>query len=150
MKQLLVIVGITSFLDFSCTGQRITEAKVPSVVVNTLKTKYPTAEKADWRKSNDLYEAEIDVAKDNELTVRIDATGNLLMQKQDILQDDLLPVIQSFIDEKYSGYTIDDMHKIDNNGTIYYQVDLDARRKNDVKLVFTADGREERSIAYWD
>lgn len=136
--------------NVSCTGQRMNEKKVPSVVVNTLKAKYPASTDIDWKKSNALYEAEIDLRDDKEVNVRIDAAGIIIMTKQDISQTELLPAILVFISERYKQYTIDDIQKIENMGQVFYQVDLDARNEKDVQLVFSSYGKQERSIPYWD
>lgn len=150
MKQHRVIVSLVAILYASCSGQRLNEKKVPSIVVNTLKTMYPSSTAVDWKKSTDFYEAEIDLDKDKELTVRIDAGGKLLMQKQDILTTELSPVILGVIQKKYTGYAIDDLHKIDHGGQTYYQVGLEANRKKDIQVVLTPDGKEATTITYWD
>ena len=150
MKQLTGILFLSALFNVSCTGQRINEKKVPSVVVNTLKTKYPASTDVDWKKLNAVYEAEIDLSGNKEVKLRIDSTGTITMTKQDILQTELLPAILAFIGEKYNQYTIDDVHKVENNGKVFYQVDLDARNKKDVQLVFSSDGKEASSVTYWD
>ena len=150
MKHLIGILFLSALFNASCTGQRINEKKVPSVVVNTLKATYQASTNVDWKKLNSTYEAEVDLKDDKEVKVRLDSTGTIKMTNQDILQTELLPAVLAFINEKYNQYTIDDIHKVENNGKVFYQVDLDARNKKDVQLVFSSDGKEETSFPYWD
>ena len=150
MKKQIVILFPLALLMFSCSGQRISKDKVPSLVLNTLKAKYPLANDVDWEKQGNLYEAELDINDSTEISVRIDEAGKLIMQKQDVPDNDLSSAIMKVIKDKYKDYTIDDVEKIENNGAIYYQVELKGKGRKELNLVFSAEGREESTISYWD
>lgn len=150
MKRKVIMFIPLALLIVACSGQKISKAKVPSLVLNTMKAKYPLANDVEWEKHPNFYEAEFDMNDSTEISTRIDETGKLIMQKQDIAHNDLIPAIVTVIKDKYKDYTIDDVEKIENNGAIYYQVELKGKGKKELNLVFSTDGREEKTISYWD
>jgi biopolymer transport protein ExbD len=150
MKSLMVITLLSGLITASCTGQRLKQDKVPSVVVNTLKAKYPTANQVEWKKVSNQYEAELELNSNQDVTLRIDASGKTIMMKENLPVQELVPAVTAILKEKYAEYSIDDVDKIQKDGLVFYQVDLDARKEKDVKLVFIPDGTIAESQAYWD
>ena len=67
MKKQMILLFPLALLMFSCSGQRISKDKVPSLVLNTLKAKYPLANDVDWEKQGNLYEAELDINDSTEI-----------------------------------------------------------------------------------
>lgn len=149
MKHVILIFLSAAFITSSCNSQDISRDKVPSVVQNTFKAKYAAATDVEWEKQADVYEADFDL-NNTEISVRIDASGKVQMQKQDISVHELPAAVRTAIQNQYKDHTIDDADKIEKNGVVYYQVELEGKGNKDVKLVYTADGREEKSINYWD
>lgn len=147
--QLLTVVAVT-LMTISCRSQDISPNKVPSVVLNTVKAKYPAAQDVDWEKHSNYYEAELDLNDSTEVTLRIDAAGTLLMQKQDVSVYELPNSITTVLQNQYKDYHVDDVEKLEKDGSVYYQVELERNGEKDVKRVFAADGREEKTIAYWE
>ena len=150
MKREILILIPLALLIASCKGQNIAKEKVPSLVSNTLKSKFPTSNDVDWVKHGNIYEAELDINDSTELSVRIDESGKVLMQKQDIAVSELSAKIIIAIQNQYPGYTVDDVEKIEKDGSIFYQVELKGKGKKELNLVFSTDGKEEENIAYWD
>jgi hypothetical protein len=72
------------------------------------------------------------------------------MQKHEITMNELPQSIIVYIQKQYKDYTIDEAEKIEKSGVVFYQVELEAKGRKDLHLVFSADGREDRSIGYWD
>lgn len=150
MKGKLITLVAAALISASCSSQDISASNVPSVVLNTLKAKYPAAKGVEWEKHGNYYEAELDLNDTTDVTVRIDEAGTVLMQKQEISVQALPASIITVLQDQYKDYRIDDVDRIEKAGTVYYQVELDRKRKPDVKRVFTADGQEEKTLAYWD
>lgn len=150
MKSLIIISILSGIITASCTGQRIKANKVPSIVVNTLKAAYPTATDVEWKKAGNQYEAAVDLTGTSDRTLRIDASGKTVMTKEEMPATGLLPAIATLIREKYTGYSIDDVEKVQKDGLVFYQVDLDSPRKKDLKLVFASDGAATAAFPYWD
>lgn len=140
----------SAFLLASCSSQDIGSANVPSLVLNTLKAKYPLTNDVNWEKHGSFYEAELEINDGIEVSLQIDKTGTLLMEKLDVPGKDISPGILAVIKDQYIGYTIVDTELINNKGTIYYQVELKGKGKKKMNLIFATDGKEEKSIPYWD
>jgi hypothetical protein len=148
-KHLMICIPMLLLLA-SCSSRRISRHKVPSVVLNTLQARYSNATNAQWEKDGILYEAEFDLNDGLEVTARIDETGKLLMEKQDVAVGELSREVLSVLQNLYKGYTIDDAEKVHKNGIVYYQIELDGKGKKDTHLVFSAMGKEEKNTPYWD
>jgi uncharacterized membrane protein YkoI len=139
MKCLALVVTASLFSLCSCS-QDIPADKVPSVVLNTVQAKFGTAAKIEWEKKKNLYEAEF--KKDStEYAVYIDSAGKLVMSKLDIKENELPAAVSTIISTEYVGYKIDDAAKIEKDGIIYYQVELEGKGKKDLELVFSAGGQ---------
>ena len=148
MKYLLLLTVFFPVFSFVSCSQDIPANEVPSVVINALKAKFPEATGIDWEKKQDLYEAEFDFGK-TEFSVLIDSNGKLILHKQDIKKRDLPTNITSVLNSNYKKFRIDDVEKLEKDGITYYQAELKGNGKV-ARLVFSAEGREEKNIDYWD
>ena len=146
MKNTILIVTASLFFLYSCS-QDIPNSKVPSVVLNTVQAKFGSANKIEWEKKNNLYEAEF--RRDSiEYTVYVDPEGKLVMYKMDIKENELPTAVSSIIRTEYIGYQIDDAEKIEKDGVTYYEVELEGKGKKDLKLNFSADGKLAPEMSY--
>ncbi len=150
MKKHFYFIIPLALLIVSCQGQNISKDKVPSLVLNALKSNFPLANKVDWEKHGNLYEAELDLNDTTEVSLRIDDAGKLIMKKQDISKIELPTGVMNTIKSQYNTYEIDDVEKIQKNDSVYFQVELKAKGKRELNLVFSANGNEEKEITYWD
>ncbi|RAJ06481.1 putative PepSY-like beta-lactamase-inhibitor [Chitinophaga skermanii] len=142
----LIFSWIICCLAFSVYAQDIPASQVPVGVTKTFKTKFPTAGKVEWEMKGDLYEAEFKVNR-VEHKAHFSKDGNLVIYKKDIRQIDLPQGVQNTLRNKYKDYKIDDVEKVVKGKNVYYQVELDG--KPDLKLVFTGNGKEDTTQAYW-
>lgn len=149
MKATIIGISIAAAFGLSSCGQGIAEKKLPSIVVNAVKTQYTNAANIDWEKKTNGYEAEF-MQGQAEITVLVDNAGNLLMQKQDIDSTAIPAAVLTAINTNHVGFTIDDAEKLDIKGISYYQVELQKQGSKDLKLVFTADGQPANGVEYWD
>jgi uncharacterized membrane protein YkoI len=133
----------------SACAQRIPGSNVPSVVQNTLQAKFPNATNPDWDKKKTFYEAEF-MMDSTEYTVQIDGSGKLLQYKAAISGADLPATIVASLVKDHPGFTIDDVEKLEKDGVIYYQVELESKGKKDKHFVFAMDGSLATHIAYID
>ncbi len=141
-------IAAAAFGLSSC-GQGIAEKKLPSVVVNSVKTKYGNSTKIDWEKRDNGYEAEF-LQGQTEITVLVDNAGNMLMQKQDVDSTAIPAAVITAINTNHSGYAIDDAEKLEKDGVTYYQLELEKQGEKDLQVVYTAEGKLANDIAYWD
>ena len=146
MKTMLLSLIALSSGFLSCS-QDVPANKVPSIVQNTVQSKFPNATDIEWEKKQNFYEAEFDVNKIDH-KAHIDSNGKLIVYKVEIRKDELPAAITAAVSRQYSGYGIDDADKLEKDGTTYYQVELDAKGKKDQLLVFTVDGRAADNVNY--
>ncbi len=146
MKAFILVVTTAAISLTSC-GQDIPASKVPSVVQNTVQSKFTGAVDIEWEKKKDFFEAEFDVAN-VDYKAHIDAAGKLIVFKMDINIPELPGAVATAISTEHTGYDIDDAEKLEKDGTTYYQVELDGKGKKDLRLVYTIDGKYAQQIEY--
>ena len=147
MKHVMTIVFLG--LLASCSSRQIPSSKVPSVVLNMVKAKYPDVKEVEWIKIKNGYEAEIQLNDSTEFNMQMDGSGKLVMQKEDIAITALPPAIVAAVNTR-TGYTVDEAERMEKNGVTYYQLELEAKGKKDLELVMTEDGKEAQAVAFWD
>ena len=145
MKRVLII--LISAITFSACRDDYPASKVPSVVHNTVNTRFPGAIDIDWAKNTNDYEAEFDL-KGIEYTVFVDPTGKLVSYKYDIKFTEFPEPILSVISTQYKDYKIDEAEKVEKNDSTYYQAELEGKKKKELRLVFFADGKMADQINY--
>lgn len=128
--------------------QDIPASKVPAQVRKTIESKYPGAKDIDWEQHGDNYEAEIEQKGMRDMHLLVDASGNIIGEKQEMKARQLPASITKYVTEKHSGYHIDDVHRIVRNGKTFYQLELEANLKNDIYLVFSENGTLQ-NMDYW-
>jgi hypothetical protein len=150
MKAYILAAALFSVITGSCQNQNISASKVPSIVVNKVQESYPGAKDVDWKKSKDNYEAEIQVNDSTEVSILVNNSGNKVMEKRDIRISEVPSAVTNALTNLYKDYKIDEADQIIKDGTIYYQLELEAKGKKDINVVFNANGTEEKSMTYWD
>ena len=146
MKTIILVVTATAISLTSC-GQEIPASKVPSVVQNTIQSKFTGAVDVEWEKEKDFYEAEFKVAT-VEYKAHIDGAGKLMAYKTDIKENEMPGAVTTAISTGHPGYKIDDVEKLEKDGITYYQVELDSKGTKDLHLVYAADGNLAANIEY--
>ena len=142
----MILVVASLFSLYSCS-QDIPARKVPSVVLNTVQTKFVNANKIEWEKRKALYEAEFKMDS-IEYAVYVDSAGKLIMYKMDIKENELPAAVSEAIRTQYADYKIDDVEKIEKDGIIYYEIELDGKGKKDLELIFSTDGKLVTELNY--
>ena len=144
MKTMLGIIILVAGLSSAAIAQDISEKEVPSLVLNTFQTKYPDAGQVDWELKGDVYKAEFEVGS-REHDLWIDKTGNITKHKEDFPKSELPQAITQKLQSEFKDYKIDDADKIEEDGKILYEVDLDGA-KDDRKVFFSADGNVQDNV----
>lgn len=130
-------------------SDRISATDVPSVVLNSFKSKFPKAIKIEWEKVDTHYEAEFE-SESIEHAAQLTIDGKLIMQKREIDPSNLPASTNNLLKKKFQTYFPDDTELVEKDGFAYYQVELESTGKPDQKVVLTLDGIESPSIPYWD
>jgi hypothetical protein len=149
MKTIFISIAIIGMLA-SCSNQEIASGKVPSVVLNSVKEKFPSATGIDWEKKDNLYEAELDLNDSTDVSILVNDAGKWIMHKQDIPLSYIPAAILSTLQNQYKDHTIDDAERVEVEGAVYYQFDMEGNGTRDLKLVFTEAGTVENNRKYWE
>ena len=102
----------------------------------------------EWEKHQDLFEAEFQL-NNMDHAVRITPAGNITVHKQEVNPAELPAAISTSIRSAYQDYRLDNAEKLEIDGRIYYQLELDGKTSS-VAKVFTEAGGPATDIQYWD
>lgn len=138
MKALIALL-ISMSAGASVAAQDVSATDVPSIVTNALKTKFPNAADIDWELKGDVYKAEFETGKIDH-DVWIDSSGKVTRHQQEIEKAELPSSIADQIANSYKDYRVEDVAKIEGDGTTQYEIELDGT-KGDRKVTVDADGK---------
>jgi hypothetical protein len=136
---LLCTVGLT----LNASAQIIPQSQVPPAVLSAFQRKFASVTEVKWETKGELYKAEFKVDKRGH-DVWIDKTGKITKTKEDFPKKDLPAAIQQQIANEFKAFKLDDADKIEMDGKIFYQVELDGT-PNDRKVLFSADGKVQEN-----
>lgn len=148
MKPAILMTCLLGLSLVACSNS-IPETKVPSVVLNTFKANYASAQQVEWDKYQGKYEAEFKIGTE-ELEALYSADGKQLMVKQDLALTAIPAAISASVQKNFQAYVIDDIDQVTRDGKTYYQVELEAKGKSDKKIVMSADGTQASNVKYWN
>jgi uncharacterized membrane protein YkoI len=143
MKTLVVLFCVTS-LALGAEAQDLQQSEVPSVVLNAFQQKFANAANVEWEAKGELYKAEFKVGSRGH-DAWIDKSGKITKHKEDFPKKELPQSIQEQISTEFKSYKLDDADKIEMDGKIFYEVELDGSA-DDRKVLFTADGKVQENV----
>ena len=108
--------------------------------MNSFKGQFADAQKPEWEKLNDKYEVEFEQGTTERGAV-LDASGKVLMLKQEIADTEIPAAVSNAIKQNYKSYDLEEAEKIEYESKTYYEVEL-SRFFMGKELIFTADGKE--------
>jgi uncharacterized protein YjiK len=113
--------------------------EVPEAVKVQFTERYPTIKQADWETENGNFEAEFKLSG-LERTALFTPDGKLVSYTEEIDQRHLPKSILEELQAKYATYKIEEAHRVQQNGTALYVVELEDNM-NDLELQFEASGK---------
>ena len=128
--------------------QNINAKYIPALVINALQVKFPDANKVEWEKINNLYEADYEIAS-AEYSALIDASGKMVMYKQEIPETELPVTLSGALRQNFSGYTLEETERIYKNGEVFYQIELE-KNNQELNQVFSENGQASTGLKYWE
>ncbi|WP_291906393.1 PepSY-like domain-containing protein [Chitinophaga sp. CB10] len=146
MKALFLSLLALAFAGASI-AQDIPGSQVPAAIVKAFKLKFPRTSKVEWEKKGNSYEAEFKVDRRDYKAI-YDAAGKLQTYKREIRANELPAAVRNAISSQYKDYRIDEADRLEKNGKVYYQVELDGE-PHDQKVVFNANGTVAGDVVYW-
>lgn len=148
MKALRILAFVICVLLLSCDSDDYPTADIPSVVLNKFRSSYPEASEVDWKQIRDGYEVDFKL-NEKDAEVRIDISGDILKEKQEIKFPELPEGVLAALEEDYGREKLEDPQLIRAGDSIYYQVEI-ANFLFDKELVIDEKGMEMTSVPYWD
>ena len=142
MKKLLFGLSVLFLAYFSADAQGVEKRGVPAVVLNAFQQQFPKARQVEWEKKRDgNYEVEFDIglfSRDHQAI--ISPQGKVLRHEEELASYSLPDAVKQQIKAGYDGYRVEDVKKIDTQGEVTYEVELDGR-DDDLKVIFDTGGR---------
>ncbi len=143
----IAVVGLMS-CSFLPGDRDIAESEVPSVVRNAFSSEYPNAKDIDWEMKGEDYEVDFEV-ENVDHSVLLNSSGKIIMQKEDITREDLPEAVMAGINSEFANLKLDGAERVEKDGKTFYQVELDGTFR-DKEVIFTADGKQDKSFSFWD
>jgi hypothetical protein len=144
MKTLLTSV-MAICIAFNSNAQKIQEKAVPEVVVKAFKTKYPSAKEVKWEKEQANFEAEFEM-KEVSMSAVFNPAGDFIEVESKMDKKMLPKPILESIAKDYPGYKIEEAAKIENNGKVTYEAEVEKGEKS-MDLIFDASGKLLKTIS---
>jgi uncharacterized membrane protein YkoI len=142
MKNLFTFLYLIGFA-FTAGAQDIAADKVPYAVLNAFQGKFPNVQEVQWEMKGEVYKAEFEFAsRDHELS--IDKAGTIVRHKEDFPKKQLSNAIQQRLSTDFPTYKLDDADKIEMDGKVFYEVDLDGP-SDKRELLLTEDGQVQKN-----
>ena len=142
MRKLLLGLMIVSLTNFSVMAQDAQRRGVPAVVLNAFQQQFPKARQVEWEKMKDgTYEVEFSVgliSRDHQ--AMITPEGKVVRYEEELASYSLPDAVKTQIKTEFAGYRTGDIKKIDMEGKITYEVELDSPSE-DLKVEFDSDGK---------
>ena len=86
-----------------------------------------------------LYVAEVDLERDRDLEIHVDASGKLIETREDVGMSDLPEAVRSTI--RNMGGRADDLERHVKAGTTTYHAEIDRTGRPDLDVAIAADGK---------
>ena len=121
MKKIVYVSVLVLSTISSSYAQKISADKVPAVVSDAFKAKFPTASDIKWE-MEDKAEYEVDFRLNNEkLSANFDTNGKWLETEKKINVSQLPKVVSQTLAKEFAGYSLDEAEKIEtaDNGINY-------------------------------
>lgn len=128
--------------------QDIPANKVPNEVNHAFSRNFNNPADVAWKKTETGYEVDFDLGNVDH-SARYSSTGDLLMIKMALNEQDLPRVIRQKIIDDFREFKIEDIDQVKTADRLLFQVKLGGP-SGDRKVVITAEGEIDQEFRYWD
>lgn len=136
MKKILFATLLSAGLMMGASAQETKESDVPPAVKTNFKTAFPNAKDVDWKMKEGKYKAKFEV-NGTDYMASFGADGKILSKGLKIRRSELPTAVMDAV--KSAGKTIDNVYRMEKNGSTYYLVKLEG--DPDTKVLYTPDGQ---------
>lgn len=147
MRRLVLFSGLVMVLFISCDKDDAPNIDVPSIVLNSFQTEFSKAADVEWEENAGNYEVEFEI-ENTDYTVLLNADGDLLKWKQEMMSGELPEAVVSRLETEYADKKIDDVGKLTINEKVYYQIEFKGLLQKNV--VVNDAGTVASEISFWD
>ena len=139
MKKKLIMFCLAAGLALGISAQdKVQDKDVPAPIQTNFKTQYPDASAVNWKMKEGNYKVHFKQNGFKQLAA-YDASGKLLSKGIEIKESELPASISSSVKTGYADRSIDEIYKIEKNGTTSYMVKM--KGNPETKLMYSADGQ---------
>ena len=143
MKKILFAVLCTTGLMLGANAQNSAQTKlkageVPASLKTSFKTEFPNAKDVAWTLKEGKFKVEFE-SNDLDHFAKYDADGKMIAKGMQIKQTDLPPAVTAAVKGAYAKREIDDVFKVEKEGTTFYLVKFDGNPET--KVMYSADGQ---------
>jgi hypothetical protein len=140
MKKLSILVCCLLFICAFTFAQESAQIKVPALVNNAFKAKFPAATKVKWEKEGKSYEAEF-LQNNVETSALFGFDGKWIETEIKIEFNDLPSAVQQEINTRFNDYKKNEFNKITHvSKGVYYEVEIE-QGKDKYDIMFDKNGK---------
>lgn len=140
MKKKILIIAAVIGITFTSQAQDILQSQIPAVILNQFNSQFPKATDVEWEMDGSNYTVEFELNWNIDHEVWYNTEGKIVKHKEDISSSDLPKVVNERIQTDFSGYSIDDVERITDNGVVVYKMELNHLMQQDWDVVIDASG----------
>ncbi|MEO9953671.1 PepSY-like domain-containing protein [Nonlabens sp.] len=141
MKKQILIIGAAIAMISAANAQEIPQNQVPSVIVNDFHKQFPKATDIEWEMDGSTYHVEFELRWNIDHEIWYTTDGKISKHKEDISQKELPKAVLNSIEVNFKGYSIDDLERITDNGSIFYKMEMKNLIKKDWDIVINSNGK---------
>lgn len=145
MKKILFATLFATGLVLGASAQdkiseqdKLKESDVPATVQSSFKSAFPNAKDVEWKMKEGKYKVSFDVNGTDHMAA-FGADGKLMSKGMKIRTSELPTAVSDAVKSAHAGRNIDEVYRMDKDGTAYYLVKLSGDPETKVK--YTADGQ---------
>ncbi|MBP8754742.1 MAG: PepSY-like domain-containing protein [Chitinophagales bacterium] len=147
MKKKFLIIAAVIGITFTSQAQDILQSQIPSVIQNQFNSQFPKATAVEWEMDGSYYSVEFELTWNIDHEVWYNTEGKMVKHKEDISPSELPKVVSERIQTDFSGYSIDDLERITDNGEVVYKMELNHIMQQDWDVVIDANGKVLNKMA---
>jgi hypothetical protein len=139
MKKILFTVVLSAGLLLGASAQeKLKDKDVPTSVQTSFKSEFPNAKDVEWKMKEGKYKVSFEVNGLDHIAA-FGTDGKLISKGMKIRESELPAAIATAVKGAYADRTIDDVYRVDKNGSAHYLVKLNG--DPETKVLYSADGQ---------
>jgi hypothetical protein len=138
MKKIILATLLTTGLVMGAFAQELKETDVPAAVKTSFKTAFPNAKDVDWKMKEGKYKVDFDIDGTDHIAA-FGTDGKMISKGMRIRVSELPSAVTSAVKSAYAGRDINNVYRVDKDGTVNYLVKLDGNPET--RVMYSADGQ---------